>query len=343
MAGLSRAYQPLHTAGVPEVHRPARPRYSFALAMYCDESTVDEFHRRLTSTLEEMGCTYELVFVNDGSTDRTFEKLEQLFERDPHVTCIIDLMRNVGQGNALTAAFAHCRGERVVVLDSDLQLAPEDFPRLAEKYDQGYDLVSAYREHRADPWFRRAGSLVFNGLIRRISRMQYRDFGCAYKIFDGDLIRAFEYGPFRPFCASSLLSAPQRVAEVPIRQLPRAQGRSGWTLPRLIAAFVDRSVAISPIALYAVGALFLLNLALLIAGDVLLLTVGGLDNLEMTLLMFNLLAAMTTGATGALVVVVYFVWHNFVAAKDAPAYIIRHKREREALVSDTAKVYVESK
>ena len=126
------------------------PEFSAIITCYFEEKSIDEFHARLSRALESLGRTYEILFVNDGSTDKTFEKLEAIFERDPHVAAVLDLFKNSGQAAAMTAGFTHARGRHFIFMDSDLQLDPAELPRLVAKYDEGCDLVSGFRKNRKD-------------------------------------------------------------------------------------------------------------------------------------------------------------------------------------------------
>jgi hypothetical protein len=198
--------------------------------------------------------------------DATFERMRAIHARDPHVT-IVDLLRNFGQGYAMTAGIAHATGENYVFMDSDLQLDPEDLPRLVEEFDKGFDIVSGMRADRRDPLKRKIGSYFANIVMRKMTSAPFTDFGCTYKIYRGALIRAMELGPYRTYTLLMLRCA-SRFREIPVHHHPRRYGKSGWTLGRLFAFMLGNVLAlqgtfqtISAIA-FVVGLLTCIRIAL---------------------------------------------------------------------------------
>ena len=125
------------------------PDLSIIVTCYFEEQSIDEFHARLSAAAQSTGCSYEIVMVNDGSTDGTWPKLLSLYESDPHVTTVVNLFRNAGQVAAMTAGINHARGQAFVFMDSDLQLDPEELPMLVATYQEGYDIVSGARKERS--------------------------------------------------------------------------------------------------------------------------------------------------------------------------------------------------
>ena len=154
-----------------------RPELSIVIPMCNEEATVDELYCRLRAVLVDIGRTYEIIFVDDGSHDDTYIRLSALRAADPRVR-LVKLARNYGQTAALAAGFDRARAEVIVAMDGDLQHAPEDLPRLLSKLDEGYDVVSGWREHRVDGyWTRRLPSQVANWLIAKLSGVPLHDFG----------------------------------------------------------------------------------------------------------------------------------------------------------------------
>ncbi|MBV9217064.1 MAG: glycosyltransferase, partial [Acidobacteria bacterium] len=191
----------------------AQVEFSVLITCHWEEKSIDEFYTRLTNTLQSTGRSYEIIFVNDGSRDRTWEKLKGFFASDPHVYAVLDMFRNAGQNAGITAALVQARGSAFVLMDSDLQLLPEELPLLIEQYDQGYDLVTGYRVNRKDPLFRIIPWRLANMIMRRASRSSIREFGCTFKIYNADFLRAFEYGPRRLFSNVELISRIDRISE----------------------------------------------------------------------------------------------------------------------------------
>lgn len=203
------------------------PEFSIVTTCYFEEESIEEFHRRMTEALAGTGRTYEMVMVNDGSTDGTFEKLRRIQRDDEHVCVILDLFRNAGQAAAISAGIVEARGRYIVLMDSDLQLDPEELPLLMEKLDEGCDIVSGYRVNRKDSLARTVPSRIANMIMRAASRSSLRDFGCTFKIFDARLIRAFDYGPAEKFNQVDVIAQAARIEEVPVTHRPRKYGTSG--------------------------------------------------------------------------------------------------------------------
>jgi glycosyltransferase involved in cell wall biosynthesis len=313
--------------GVPEA---SQVEFSVLISCYFEEQTIDEFHERLSRTLLSLGRSYEIILVNDGSTDGTYERLEAIFERDLSVAAIVDLMKNSGQSNAKTPGVMMARGRAMVLMDSDLQLDPEDLPKLVAAWDTGCDIVSGYREHRKDPWRRTLPSMLANTIMRRASNSQIRDFGCTYKIYDGRLVRAFEFGPFKPWRPVPVISMAQRIAEVPVGHRPRKFGRSGWTFSKLFSYNMENLVNVSDRPFQMLGSIFLL-----------LASVFMLRLAAETVFDFSVLPRVTPGlllnamvvsllvTLGVLSMVGEFVIRNFLLLQRKPAFIVRRQRTRE--------------
>ncbi len=306
------------------------PDLSVVISCYFEERSIDEFYARLSRTLEELGRSYELVFVNDGSTDGTLAKLEGFFEADPRVRAVVDLFKNSGSAAAVTAGCRFARGARFVFLDSDLQLDPEELPQLLREFDKGCDVVSGYRAQRQDSWLRRLPSRLANAIMRRVSRSELRDFGCTFKIFDARLVRAFEPGPHKLLRPAYLVAAARDCAEVPVSHHPRRYGRSGWTFGKLFAYAMDNLVGLSTrpfqllsLACFGVGLLLVLRilaspfLPWRILPEV---TTGLLLNV----LVFSLLVIV-----GVACVVGEYVIRSYGALQRHPAYVIRSVRQRD--------------
>ncbi|MGH0034284.1 MAG: glycosyltransferase family 2 protein [Myxococcota bacterium] len=309
----------------------ACPELSVVVSCFFEEESIDEFHRRLSRTLDETGTSYEIVFVDDGSRDATLERLHAIYERDPRVRAVVDLYRNSGQPAAVTAGASFARGRRFVFLDSDLQLDPEALPRLLEVSDQGHDVVCGYREIRHDSWARRLVSRLANSLLRRVARTEVRDFGCNFRVIDGGLVRAFGFGPFKVIRLASLLAAAGSCAEVPVDHHPRPYGRSGWTGTQLLSYWMDNAVLLSrrPFQLlsllcFGVGLLLVLRVLLGLVLPVPVLSSVS-NGLVLNALAFSLLVIVGVSAG-----IGEYVIRSFLMLQGSPAYIVRSARVREA-------------
>lgn len=298
--------------------------FSAVISCYFEEKSIEEFHARLTKTLRNLGRPYEIIFVNDGSTDKTFDKLKIIYEQDPHVSVIMDLFRNAGQPGAVTAGLCYARGEKVIFLDSDLQLDPEELPLLAAKYDEGYDVVSGYRKNRKDPLSRTLPSKIANYIMRKVSRSRLTDFGCSFKIINARLIRGFEFGPYKPLRLPNLIGKAHRCVEVPITHHPRKYGKSGWTFKKLFAYNMDNIVSLSQrpfqvLGFLCLGFAFLFLLRVGISWVIDFSIISEISNgLLLNAIVFSLLVIVAI-----LCMVGEFVIRNFIVLQRHPAYIIR--------------------
>ncbi|UCD56016.1 MAG: glycosyltransferase family 2 protein, partial [Candidatus Hydrogenedentota bacterium] len=221
------------------------PEFSVLVTCHYEEQSIDEFYSRLSAAMESLGRSYEIIMLNDGSTDRTFEKLKEIFHRDPKVTAVIDFFKNSGQQAAVTAAMCQARGRAFLFMDSDLQLAPEEIPLLVREHDKGYDIVSGYRKKRKDSLFRIIPSKIANMIMRKASKSTFRDFGCTFKLYNADLVRAFELGPFHIFSNVDAISKAGRCCEVPVTHYSRKYGKSGWTFRKLWNYNIDNIISMS--------------------------------------------------------------------------------------------------
>jgi len=297
---------------------------SVIVSCYFEESSIDEFHERLSLTLERLGRTHEMIFVNDGSSDGTFAKLGKIFERDPHVTAVVDLMKNSGQSNAKTPGVMLASGRSLVLLDSDLQLDPEELPRLVERRDQDYDIVSGYRENRQDSLLRTIPSRLANSIMRRASKSTLRDFGCTFKIYDWRLIRAFEFDQFKPWRPVPVIAAAQRIAEVPVSHHPRRYGSSGWTFRKLFSYNMENLVNLSdkPFQLFGAGFMLLALLFALRLGAEYFFDISVLERVT-TGLVLNVTVVGLLAVLGVVSIIGEFVVRNFGMLQQRPAFAIR--------------------
>ncbi|MBT8364423.1 MAG: glycosyltransferase family 2 protein, partial [Deltaproteobacteria bacterium] len=236
-----------------------RPQIDFSVIITCffEEQSIDIFYERLSNTLKKLGRSYEIIFINDGSTDKTFEKLRRIFDSDNQVTAVIDLFKNTGQANAKTPGIMIAKGKAMVAIDSDLQLDPEELSRLVSVYDKGYDIVSGYRKKRKDTLFRKLPSKIANAIMRKASGTKLRDFGCTFKIYDMRLIHAFEFGPLKPWRSVPVIAQAARTADVPVSHHSRPFRQSGWTFRKLFAYNMDNLVNLSERPFQILGVLCL--------------------------------------------------------------------------------------
>ena len=310
------------------------PEFSAIVTSYYEERSIDEFYSKLSTALNDLGRSYEIVMVNDGSTDSTFEKLRKLYEEDERVFCIIDFFKNSGQLAAITAAINECRGEAILLIDSDLQLDPGELPLLVEEYDKGCDLVSGYRKNRKDSFFRLLPSKLANLIMRRVSQTTLRDFGCTFKIYNAKVLRAFDLGPNNIFNTASVISRIARYSEVPVTHYPRKYGKSGWTFRKLWQFNMENIVNLSEKPFQFIGLIcFLIALLGVIRLAIeLIYPITFLDEVTNGLLLNAVLISLLV-LVGLICLVGEFAIRNFVAGQRLPKYIIREIYRRDSDVN----------
>lgn len=209
------------------------PYLSVVVPLFDENPTLAELHQRLTAVLERLGRPYEIVFVDDGSSDGTDASLRRLARRDAAVR-VVTLARNYGQTAALAAGFDRSRGQVVIAMDGDLQHAPEDVPRFLAKLEEGYDVVSGWRERRRDAlWTRRLPSRIANWLMARASGVALHDFGTTFKAYRRATIKRISlHGELHRFIPALASWQGARIAEIPIGNPPRPNAKSHYGLSR---------------------------------------------------------------------------------------------------------------
>jgi undecaprenyl-phosphate 4-deoxy-4-formamido-L-arabinose transferase len=216
---------------VTDAELPA-PNLSVVVTLFNEAGTVDELYRRTLAALEPGSRTFELIFIDDGSTDGTFAALERLHGTDPRVRAV-RFKRNFGQHPAMHAGLARARGEVVVTMDGDLQNAPEDIPRLVEAVEAGNDVASGRRRARKDPLGRSLPSRLINGMLRRFTGVAISDFGCAFNAYRrGAVVPMLGSIGKQKFTKALVLSGGASVVEVDVSHAPR-QGPSRYSPLRL--------------------------------------------------------------------------------------------------------------
>jgi glycosyltransferase involved in cell wall biosynthesis len=217
-----------------------RPALSFVVPVYNEEGNVGPLHAELTEVACATGRTYELVFVNDGSRDRTLERLIEIAQGDPHLR-VVELDGNFGEAAALCAGFATAAGEVVVTMDGDGQNDPHDTPKLLARLDEGFDAVSGRRAQRKEDFARRVlPSLVANRLIVLATGVPAYDCGCGLKAYRRKLLKNVQLPRgFNRFLPAILGVDPKRVAEITTQDRPRGSGTSNYGLSRVAIVFRD--------------------------------------------------------------------------------------------------------
>jgi dolichol-phosphate mannosyltransferase len=219
---------------------PRAPELSVFLPVYNEAENIETLNNRLIESLDPIGRSFEIIYVDDGSTDDGLARLKRIAEKDPRIR-VVGLRRNYGQTAAMSAGIDHARGEILIPMDADLQNDPEDIPRLLRKLDEGYDVVSGWRKDRKDKWLtRRVPSAMANKLISRISGIELHDYGCSLKACKREALTGVKlYGEMHRFIPIYASWAGARVTEIPVNHHPRQAGLSKYGLSRTIKVIFD--------------------------------------------------------------------------------------------------------
>lgn len=221
-------------------NEPATAALSVILPVYNEAPNLEQLNLKLTDALERLARSYEVIYVDDGSTDRSLALLREIAARDFRVR-VISLRRNYGQTAAMSAGIDHSRGQILIPMDADLQNDPADIGRLLEKLEEGYDVVSGWRKDRKDAWLtRQLPSRLANRLASRLSGVELHDYGCSLKAYRRDALTGVKlYGEMHRFIPIYAGRAGARVTEIPVTHHPRAAGKSKYGLSRTIKVIFD--------------------------------------------------------------------------------------------------------
>ncbi len=213
---------------------------SIVLPVYNEEDSIEKLYRRLKTVLGKLDMTSEIIFVDDGSTDKSIEMIKQLCQDDESVKLIV-LRRNFGQTPALAAGFDAACGKIIIAMDADLQHDPYEIPHFIEKINEGYDVVSGWRARRMDSFFiRRIPSLVANRLMKWLSGVDIHDFGTTFKAYRAEVIKNVKlYGELHRFIPALASSVGAKITEIPIKNINRPFGKSKYGIGRTIRVLFD--------------------------------------------------------------------------------------------------------
>jgi glycosyltransferase involved in cell wall biosynthesis len=216
------------------------PELSLVIPIRNEAASLPQLYEELTTTLVGFGRTYEIIFIDDGSTDDSFERLAALQAKD---TCVrvIRFRRNFGQTAAFAAGFEHARGRLIITSDGDLQNDPRDIPAMVVKVDEGFDIVCGWRKDRKDPFLsRRVPSMAANQLISAATGVRLHDYGCSLKVFRAEVVKPLKlYGEMHRFLPAIASEMGVRIAEVVVNHRPRRHGRSKYGISRTLRVVLD--------------------------------------------------------------------------------------------------------
>jgi undecaprenyl-phosphate 4-deoxy-4-formamido-L-arabinose transferase len=306
------------------------PYISVVIPVYNEEENLAELGERLLTTLSADGRPFEIIFVDDGSSDRSWEILSGFHQRHPDSIQVIQFSRNFGQHQAIFAGFQATRGQVIITLDADLQNLPEDIPKLVAKLEEGYDTVGGWRENRLDSWFRRLPSYIMNRTMSWVTGVRLKDYGCMLRAYRREVVDGInqcqESSSFIPALAN-LFS--RRVAEIPVGHAERERGTSKYNLFKLLRLNFDLMTGFSHLPIHAVGAMgagiallgFLFGLYLFIRR----LFVG--PEVEGVFTLFAILFIFVGLNTFGLALIGAYVGRIYKEVRGRPRYIIRQRLE----------------
>jgi glycosyltransferase involved in cell wall biosynthesis len=232
-------------------------KLSIVVPFYNEVDNVEEMHARLKDVLDKTGRTYELIFIDDGSSDGTYAALQEIYKKDDHVV-LVKLRRNFGQTPALQAGFDQARGEVIISMDGDLQHDPAEIPQFLAKLDEGYDIVSGWRKDRKDnAILRKFPSWVANRMMKKLVKVPIHDFGTTFKAYRREVVQSIRlYGELHRFIPALISREGFKIVEQPISNIVRLRGKSKYGLSRarrvlfdlmtvkFIVSFIDRPLQI---------------------------------------------------------------------------------------------------
>ncbi len=213
---------------------------SIVVPVMNEQENVSILHEKISEVMQNWDRSYEIIIVDDGSTDRTFAILEELAQKDKHLK-VVKFRRNFGQSAAMAAGFEMARGEIIVTMDGDLQNDPKDIPNVVRKMEEGYDVVSGWRKNRKDKLLiRKVPSKIANFLIRRTTRVDLHDTGCSLKAYRGDLMQRVRlYGELHRFIPALGRIEGARITEIVVDHHERRFGESKYNITRTFRVMMD--------------------------------------------------------------------------------------------------------
>ncbi|MCX5817107.1 MAG: glycosyltransferase [Proteobacteria bacterium] len=292
-----------------------------------EEESLPELQERLHRTMEGIGKPYEIIYINDGSTDRTPVLLEDYHDRYPCVK-VIEFNRNYGQHMALFAGFEHVQGDIVITIDADLQNPPEEIPRLVAKMEEGYEVVGTYRKARKDSLFRKIPSFIVNKITARLVGVKLRDYGCMLRAYRKNIIDYMNMCPesssFIPALATTFA---KKIAEIEVEHEERTKGTSKYSLFKLLRLNFDLMTNFSLLPIQFIGVIgvivALLGLAFAILLFVRRLIVG--PEVEGTFTLFAILFFFIGAQIFSLGIIGEYIGRIYQEVRRRPRFIIKRE------------------
>jgi glycosyltransferase involved in cell wall biosynthesis len=306
---------------------------SVFLPVYNEEDNLRPLHEKLTAAMATLGRSYEVIYVDDGSTDRSYEVLQAIASADPRAK-VVRFRRNYGQTAAMAAGIQAASGEILIPMDADLQNDPADIVRLLEKLDEGYDVVSGWRKDRQDKAVtRKLPSFFANKIISKISGVHLHDYGCSLKAYRRDVLKDVKlYGEMHRFIPIYASWVGARVAEIPVTHHPRIHGQSKYGLNRIFKVVLDlitvkflSSYATKPIYVFGGAGFLSMALALVVgAWAVYLKLIGYADFIQTPLPLLTVTLFMVGVQLIMMGLLAEVIMRTYHESQDKATYTVRN-------------------
>jgi glycosyltransferase involved in cell wall biosynthesis len=312
------------------------PYLSVVIPIRNESASIPELHRQITSALDAWGRPYEILVIDDGSTDDSFARLAAIQASDARVR-VIRFRRNFGQTAAFAAGFAHARGTLIVTSDGDLQNDPADIPAMVALVEQGADIAAGWRKDRKDPFLtRRLPSMIANWLISHITGVKLHDYGCSLKVFRSEVVKPLRlYGEMHRFLPAIASELGVTIVEQVVNHRPRQYGTSKYGLGRTVRVVLDLmtvkfllSYATRPLQIFGLLGIIMGGLGGLITGWLAYLRLFGYQSIaNRPLLLFGILLVFTGVQLITLGLLAEMQVRPYHESQGKPTYVIREVRE----------------
>ena len=314
------------------------PYISVVVPLLNEEEALEQLHERLCKVLESVGKGFEIVYVDDGSTDSSPGILKRLFEKDERVE-VIRFRRNFGKAAALSCGFEAARGDVIISIDADLQDDPDEIPNFLAKLDEGYDLISGWKAVRKDPFIKVLSSRFFNWVVQITSGVKLHDFNCGFKAYRSEVVREVEiYGDLHRYIPFLAAARGFKVGEIKVKHHPRKHGRSKYGWDRYLKGFLDLLTATvitrfsrKPLHLFGGFGVLCFLVGFVVLGYLTVVwfmthAIGGRPLLQFGMLLMILgIQLISIGLIGEMI-----IFHRPPREREYPtAYILSHHEKRE--------------
>jgi glycosyltransferase involved in cell wall biosynthesis len=314
------------------------PELSVVIPIKNESENIPRLYQELTASLERFGRPYEILCVDDGSTDDSFELLAGLQSGDPRWR-IIRFRRNFGQTAAFAAGFARARGRYVVTSDGDLQNDPADIPSMVLRLEQGFDIVCGWRHDRKDPFIsRRLPSMIANRLISTSTGVALHDYGCSLKVFRAEVVKPLKlYGEMHRFLPAIASEMGVKIDEVVVNHRARQHGRSNYGISRTVRVVLDLltvkfllSYSTRPLQMFGLIGMVMGGIGALVTGYLAFLRLFGYESIgNRPALLFGILLVFTGVQFITLGLLAELQARTYHESQDKPVYVVREVREAE--------------